>query len=132
MEDDLEEQMVLEQSIESARWEEEAVHRVVEDSFETLHEDRMHAKKKGKKAGRETRVPQFPADELADLWMTALAKRRAAFEAEASDTSGDCADDAEASSSREGVAINDGDASDTGVGVVYVSLCDEDDILNMT
>lgn len=61
MEEVLEEQMVLEQSIESARHEEEAVHRVVEDSFETLCEDRVRAwlcaKKKDKKAGRAARVP---------------------------------------------------------------------------
>jgi hypothetical protein len=91
MEDDLEEQMVLEQSIESARWEEEAVHRVVEDSFETLCEDWLHAwrcaKKKGKKVGHAARVPQFPADELAEVWMTALARHIAAFEEEASSTS---------------------------------------------
>ena len=42
-EEDLEEQMVLEDSIQSARHEEEAVHRMVEDSFETLGEDRLRA-----------------------------------------------------------------------------------------
>ena len=69
-EEDLEEQMVVEESIASARREEEAEHRVVEDSFETLHEDRLRAwlcaKKKGKNAVRAAGVPQFPADELAD------------------------------------------------------------------
>ncbi|KAK1661015.1 hypothetical protein QYE76_049174 [Lolium multiflorum] len=35
MEEDLEKQMVLEQSIESAWQDEEVIHRVVEDSFET-------------------------------------------------------------------------------------------------
>ena len=81
-EEDLEEQMVVEESIASARREEEVVHRMVEDSFETLHEDRLHAwlraKKKGKKTGYAVGVPQFRADELAELWMTALARRRAA------------------------------------------------------
>jgi hypothetical protein len=71
---------------------EKVVHHVVEDSFETLREDRLHAwlraKKKGKKAGCAVRVPQFPTDELAELWMTALARCMAAFEAEASGTSG--------------------------------------------
>ena len=57
--------------------------------------------------------------------MTALASRRAAFKAEASGTSGQC-DNAEASGFGEGVAINDGDASDTSV--VYVSSDDEDDV----
>jgi hypothetical protein len=68
MEKDLEEQIVLEQSIESARHEEKVVHRVVEDSFETLSEDRLcawlRAKKKGKKAGHAARVPQFLTDPL--------------------------------------------------------------------
>jgi hypothetical protein len=40
MEEDLEEQIVLEHSIESVRREKEVVHHVVEDSFETLGEDR--------------------------------------------------------------------------------------------
>ena len=127
----MEEQMVLEDSIQSARREEEAMHRVVEDSFEALREDRLRAwlraKKKGKKkSGGVARVPQFPSDELAELWMTALARRRAAFEAEASGASGQCADNMEASGSGEGIAVDDGDASDTGV--VYVSSDDEEDI----
>ena len=58
--------------------------------------------------------------------MTALARRRASFEAEASGTSGQCADDAEASGSGEGVAVDDGDASDPGV--IYVSSGDEEDV----
>jgi hypothetical protein len=70
------------------RREEETVHRVLDDSFETLCEERLcaclHAKTKGKKAGRTSRVLHFLADELAELWMTALARCRAAFEAEAS------------------------------------------------
>jgi hypothetical protein len=95
--------MELQQSIELARHEEEDVHRMVDESFETLRKDRLRgwlrARKKCKKADRTARVPLFPAEELAQLWMTALARRRATFEAEASDTSGLCADDAEASGS---------------------------------
>jgi hypothetical protein len=95
------------------------VHHVVEDSFDTLREDRLHAwlraKKKGKKVGRALRVPQFSTDELAELWMTALARYMTAFEAEASGTSGQCSDDAEASGSGKGVAVDDGDASDTSI-----------------
>jgi hypothetical protein len=104
--------MVLEQSIESARREEEVVHRVVEHSFETLCSDRLRAwlcaKKKGKKADRGVHVLQFPSDE--PVWMTLLARCRAAIEAEASDTSGQCADDAKTSGSGQGVAVDDGDA----------------------
>jgi hypothetical protein len=37
----MEDQMVLEHSIESVRGEEEAMHRVVKDSFETLCADRL-------------------------------------------------------------------------------------------
>jgi hypothetical protein len=81
-------------------------------------------RKKGKKAGRVARVPQFPADKLAELCLTVLARRRAAFEIEALDTSGQCADDVEASISGEGVAVDDGDASDTGV--INVSSGDEE------
>jgi hypothetical protein len=35
--------MMLEDSIASARCEEQAEYRMVEDSFETLHEDRLRA-----------------------------------------------------------------------------------------
>jgi hypothetical protein len=103
---------------------------MVEDSFETLREDRLRAwlrtEKKGKKASHAARVPQFPADDLAEVWMIALARHRAAFEEEASGTSGQCADDAEALVSAEGVSVDDGDALNTGV--VYVSSSDEEDI----
>lgn len=58
--------------------------------------------------------------------MTALARRTGTFKAEASRTSGQCADNAEASDSREGVAVDDGDALDTGI--VYVSSGDEEDV----
>jgi hypothetical protein len=50
----------------------------------------------------------------------------AAFEAEASSTSSQCTEDAEALDSGEGVAVDDGDASDTGV--VYISFGDEGDV----
>jgi hypothetical protein len=50
----------------------------------------------------------------------------AAFEEEASGTSGQCADDAKASFSRKGVAVDDGYALDTGV--VDVSVGDEEDV----
>lgn len=40
-EEDLEEHMVMEESITSAWWEAEAEHRVVENSFETLREERL-------------------------------------------------------------------------------------------
>jgi hypothetical protein len=45
--------------------------------------------------------------------MNALERRMAAFEAESSGTSGHCANDTVASCSGEGVAFDDGDASDT-------------------
>jgi hypothetical protein len=100
MEKNLEEQMVLQQSIKSARCEEEAMHCMMHDSFEILREDRVRhscmPRRKVKKVGRAVHVPQFPADELAELWMIALARCRATFEVEASGTSVQCADDAEA------------------------------------
>jgi hypothetical protein len=56
------------------------MHRVVEDFFETLHEDRLRAwfrvNKKGKKAGRAGHVPQFSADELPEVWITWTVKKR--------------------------------------------------------
>jgi hypothetical protein len=89
----------------------------MEDSFETLREDRLHAwlraKKKCKKAIRAAGVLQFSADELAELWMTALARRMAAWEAEASGSSGKFAYDVEESVSKERGAVDDAEASDT-------------------
>jgi hypothetical protein len=41
--DNLDEQIMVEESIASARHEEEAEHRVADDSFETLRKDRLHA-----------------------------------------------------------------------------------------
>jgi hypothetical protein len=55
-EEDLEEHSVVEESIDSARREEEEVLRVVQDLFESLCEDgvsaRLRAKSKGMKQGR--------------------------------------------------------------------------------
>jgi hypothetical protein len=87
-EEDLEEHRVVEESIESARREEEEVHRAVEDSFESLREDRVHAwlraKNKGMKAAAS---PQIPAsrfnDAIREVWMSAAARRKAAWEAQA-------------------------------------------------
>jgi hypothetical protein len=60
-EEDLEEHMVVEDPIQLAQYEEGAVHRPVEDSFETLCEDRfcawLHSKEKGKKYGRAAIFP---------------------------------------------------------------------------
>jgi hypothetical protein len=51
-----------------------------EDSLDTLGEDRLsaclRAKKKSKKAKPATGVPQFSTDELVELWLTAVARRR--------------------------------------------------------
>jgi hypothetical protein len=47
----LEEQRVLKESIELAHREEEGVHRVVEDLFESIHEDRLHAWLRAKNKG---------------------------------------------------------------------------------
>ena len=62
--EDIDEHRVVEEFIESARRKEELVHRVVEDSFDTLREDRVCAwlgvRKKGKEAGHAVRCPQFP------------------------------------------------------------------------
>jgi hypothetical protein len=59
-EEHLEEQMVVEDSTTSARHEEEVDHRRVEDSIDTLREDKLRAwlrtKKKGKKAVRTAGV----------------------------------------------------------------------------
>jgi hypothetical protein len=60
-EEDLEEHMVVEDPIQLAQYEEGVMHRPVEDSFETLGEDRLcawlHSKKKGKKYFRAAIFP---------------------------------------------------------------------------
>jgi hypothetical protein len=60
-EEDLEEHKVVEESIGSARHGEEEVHHVVEDSFESLREDRVHAllraKNKGMKVAAYLQIP---------------------------------------------------------------------------
>ena len=83
--EDIDEHRVVQESIKSARREEELVHHVVEDSFDTLREDRVRAwlgvRKKGKEAGRAVRCPQFPYsrfDEVKAIWMPAPARRKAA------------------------------------------------------
>jgi hypothetical protein len=131
--EDLEEKMVLEESITSIRREKEAEHRMVEDSFETLHDDWlcawMRAKKKGKKTVRASGVPQFPTDELEELWMTTLTRRGAAREVEASGSNRHFADIAETSGSRY-VAVEDADASNSGngVNVINISSSDKEDV----
>ena len=61
-EEERQEHMVVEESIALARLEEATVHRVVEDSFESLREDRVRAwlrakKPNGKKDGRAMGYP---------------------------------------------------------------------------
>jgi hypothetical protein len=113
----LEEHIVVEESIASVRHDQEVEHRIVEDSFETLHEECLHAwshiKKKAKKASRTMSVSQFPADKLAELRMTAFARHMAAWEAEASGSSGKFAYDVEESVSKERGAVDDAEALDT-------------------
>jgi hypothetical protein len=53
-------------------------------------------------------------------------KAQAPFEAETPGTSGQCTGNAEASDSGESVAVDDGNASDTGV--IYFSSGDEEDV----
>jgi hypothetical protein len=62
--------------------------------------------------------------------MIALTRRMAAWEAEASCSSGHFADDAKASGSGEGVSVDDAEASrtDNRVVVIDVSSCDQEDI----
>jgi hypothetical protein len=132
--EDLEEKMVLEESITSIRREKEAEHRMVEDSFETLHDDWlcawMRAKKKGKKTVRASGVPHFPTDELEELWMATLTRRVAVREAEAFGSNRHFADIAKTSGSRDGVAIEDAEASNSGNGinVLDVSSSDKEDV----
>jgi hypothetical protein len=95
---------VVEESIALARHDQEVEHRIVEDSFETLHEECLHAwshtKKKAKKASRTMSVPQFPAE---------LERHMAAWEAEASGSSGKFIYNVEESVSKEHVAVDDAD-----------------------
>ena len=99
----------------------------MEDSFETLHKDRVCAwlgiKKKGKEAGSAVRCPQFPFsrfNEVKAIWMTAAARRKAAWEAglfrAESGSSNPLANDAEASGSGQGVDADDPQESHTGNG----------------
>jgi hypothetical protein len=71
--------MVAEESIASAQQKEEVEQRVVGNSFETLREEWLCAKKKGKKTGRTAGVPQFPDDNVReksiDLQIIMLAKK---------------------------------------------------------
>ena len=114
--------MVVEESIASARLEEATVHRMVEDSFESLREDRVRAwlrakKPEGKKAGHTVGCPQFPCsrfDEVSRIWMAAAARRKAAWEAASRYGTNPFADDAEASGSGQGGAADDAEASGTG------------------
>jgi hypothetical protein len=80
-EEDLEEHGVVEESITSACCEEEEVHHMVEDSFESLSEDRLRgwpaAKNKGMKA---TTCPWFPVSRLSaihEIWMIVATRRKA-------------------------------------------------------
>jgi hypothetical protein len=115
---------------------------VVEDSFETLREDRvrvwLRVKKKGKEAGRAVCCPQFPIsrfDEIAEIWMVNAARRKAdaarhkaAWEARelyASSISGSCiANDADASGSGEGIDTEEAEESRTGN-----DIADDDDVI---
>jgi hypothetical protein len=65
--EDLEEHRVVEESIESARRVEEEVHRAVEDSFQSLREDRvrawLRAKNKGMKVAASLHIPASRFDD---------------------------------------------------------------------
>jgi hypothetical protein len=61
----LEEHKVVEESITSMWHEEEEVHRVGEDSFKSLHEDRARAWLKAKNKGmKAVASPQIPVSSL--------------------------------------------------------------------
>jgi hypothetical protein len=88
VEEDLEEHRVVEESIESARHEKEEVHHTMEDLFESLQEDWvrawLRAKDKGMKAGASLQIPGSRFDDaICDVWMSTVARRKAAWEARA-------------------------------------------------
>jgi hypothetical protein len=68
---------------------------VVEDSFESLHEDWVHAwlraKNKGMKAVASLQIPASRFDEvLCEVWMSAATRRKAAWEARAAASMSGC------------------------------------------
>jgi hypothetical protein len=78
----------VEESIESARCEEEEVHRTVEDSFESLGKDQvrawLRAKNKGMKAATSLQIPTSRFDDaIREFWMPDVARRKAAWDARA-------------------------------------------------
>jgi hypothetical protein len=93
--EDLEDHRVVEESIKSARHEEEEVHRAVEDSFESLREDRirawLRAKNIGMKASSSLQIPANRFDNVIhEVWMSATARRKAAWEAWAAASMSGC------------------------------------------
>ena len=91
---------------------------MVEDSFESLREDRVRAwlrakKPKGKKDGHAVGCLQFPVsrfDEVAGIWMAILARRKAAWEARVFGAASSYGNHTEASGFGEGVAADDAEA----------------------
>jgi hypothetical protein len=125
-EGDLQEHMVVEESIASARREEAAVHHVVDDSLKTLRKDRLHAwlhaKKKDNKVGHVAGVPQYSMKSLMRVgWIRW--QHRAFWDAREMEklvgSSRHFTNDVEALGPGEGVVIKDAGASDTGKGVGF-------------
>jgi hypothetical protein len=112
-EEDLEEHRMVEESIESVRRGEVEVHHAVVDSFESLCEDRLRAwlraKNKGMKAAASPQFPMSRFDAIREIWLTATARRKAAWEARAVASTSGCTNPF----TDEGAALDDEDESNS-------------------
>jgi hypothetical protein len=111
-EGDLEERRVVGQPIALVRREEEEMHYMVEDSFESIREYWVHAWLRAKNKGiKALASPQFPVsrfdDAIREIWMTPVARSKTTWKARAVASMSGCT----SPFTDEGVALDGADTS---------------------